>query len=168
MMPNDASHKLIPMTDFVIEYYSNEGYADLQTLNLMKNYANFLRHPLTLALFVPVDPNGNVLKEPKNYSSWKSLKHNEVLSDDTPAVSGFEEYNVYKKAEQNCFFEGFKVAYNGYSVVRITASYDESIELSFNKNDLKFQTFTDIESLTVFDEIYLSPTALKMIGIKKK
>lgn len=168
MVPTHASHKLIPMTTFVIEYYSNEGYADLQTLNLMNNYANFLKHHLTLGMFVPIDTDGNVLKEPKNYSSWKALKHNDLVTDDTPVISGFEEYNIYKKAEQNCFFEGFKVAYNGYSVVRITASYDESIELSFNKNDSKFQTFTDIESLTIFNEIYLSSTALKTIGIKNK
>ncbi len=40
-MPTDASHKLIPMTTFVLEYYAHEGYADLQTLSLMNNYANF-------------------------------------------------------------------------------------------------------------------------------
>ncbi|ASW73485.1 hypothetical protein IQ37_19615 [Chryseobacterium piperi] len=167
MMVTDASHKLIPMTTFVIEYYSNEGYADLQTLNLMNNYANFLKHPLTLGMFVPVDADGNVLKEPKNYTSWNSLEHNKKKTNNISDSMGFEEYRIYQKAEQKCFFEGFTVAYNGYSVVRIVASYDESIELSFNKTDLKPQTFKDVESLTVFDEIYLSATALKTIGIHK-
>ncbi|UWX61811.1 hypothetical protein N0B40_05890 [Chryseobacterium oranimense] len=164
IMPTEASHKLIPMTDFVIEYYSNEGYADLQTLRLMKNYANLLRKPLTLGMFVPVDPKGNVLKEPKNYTSWKSLDHNNVKRNDT---AGFEEYTEYQKAEKNCLFEGFTIAYNGYSVVRIVASYDQSIEISFNKNDLLSTAFADIESLTVFDDIYLTVNALKSIGIKK-
>ncbi|MBK1896739.1 hypothetical protein [Chryseobacterium paridis] len=166
MVPANASHKLIPMTTFVLEYYSHEGYADLQTLNLMNNYANLLKHPLTLGMFIPVDADGNVLKEPKNYVSWKSLEHNTKHINENSAVPGFEENNIYQRAEQNCFFEGFKVAYNGYSVVRIVASYDDAIELSFNKIDQKFQTFEDIESLTVFDEIYLSATALKAIGIK--
>lgn len=163
-MPTEASHKLIPMTDFVIEYYSNEGYADLQTLRLMKNYANFLRRPLTLGMFVPVDLKGNVLKEPKNYTSWKSLDHNTVKRTDT---AGFEEYAGYQTAEKNCLFEGFTIAYNGYSVVRIIASYDEAVELSFNKSDLMSSAFADIESLTVFNDIYLTVNALEAIGIKR-
>ncbi|MFN1219253.1 hypothetical protein ACKW6Q_19995 [Chryseobacterium kwangjuense] len=163
-MLTDASHKLIPMTDFVIEYYANEGYADLQTLRMMKNYAGFLRSPLTLGMLVPVDTEGNVLKEPKNYSSWKSLGHNDGKRD---TAAGFEEYIQYQKAEQNCLFEGFTIAYNGYSVVRIVASYDQTIELSFNKSDQLSPTFADIEALTVFDAIFLTDHALKVIGIKK-
>ncbi|MCJ7936262.1 MAG: hypothetical protein MUW56_22175 [Chryseobacterium sp.] len=163
-MPTDASHKLIPMTTFVIEYYSSEGYADLQILRLMKNYANFLRQPLTLGMFVPIDVKGNVLKEPKNYASWKSLEHNDGKRTD---ITGFEEYGAYQEAEQNCLFEGFKVDYNGYSKVRIVASYDSSIELSFNKSDLIPTGFNDVESLTAFEDIYLTSHALKVIGIVK-
>lgn len=164
-MPTDASHKLIPMTTFVIEYYSNEGYADLQILSLMKNYANFLKQPLSLGMFVPVAENRTVLKEPKNYISWKSLEHNDGKST---TIAGFEEYAEYQKAEKQCMFEGFKVDYNGYSKVRIVASYDPSIELSFNKNDLLPSGFDDVESLTVFDDIYLTSNALQLIGIKVK
>lgn len=164
-MPIEASHKLIPMTDFVIEYYSNEGYADLQTLRLMKNYANFLRQTLTLGMFVPVDDKGNVLKEPKNYTSWKSLGHNDGKRNET---SGFEEYIQYQKAEMKCMFQGFTIAYNGYSVVRIEAAYDPAVELSFNKSDLMSPAFPDVEALTVFDEIHLTVHALKAIGIKNK
>ncbi|KAA0128604.1 hypothetical protein FY557_08490 [Chryseobacterium sp. SN22] len=154
------------MTDFVIEYYSHEGYADLQTLKLMNNYATFLKKPLTLGMFVPVDEKGNILKEPKNYTSWKSLKHNKKGSAGNAESAVFEEYKVYQKAERKCLFEGFTIAYNGYSVVRIVAEYDKSIELSFNKNDKSFQSFNDIESLTRFGEIYLNGAALKKIGIQ--
>nr|WP_315028694.1 hypothetical protein [uncultured Chryseobacterium sp.] len=164
-MPTDASHKLIPMTTFVIEYYSNEGYADLQILNLMNNYANFLKKPLTLGMFVPVDPQGNVLKEPKNYASWKSLEHNDGERTD---ITGFEDYAEYQNAELHCMFEGFRVDYNGYSKVRIVASYDTSIELSFNKNDLLPSGFDDVESLIVFNDIFLTVHALKAIGIKNR
>ncbi|ASE61247.1 hypothetical protein CEQ15_06910 [Chryseobacterium indologenes] len=164
-MPTDASHKLIPMTTFVIEYYSNEGYADLQILHLMNNYANFLKTPLTLGMFVPVDPQGNVLKEPKNYAAWKSLEHNDGNRKD---IAGFEEYAQYQSAESYCMFEGFRVDYNGYSKVRIVADYDTSIELSFNKNDLLPSGFNDVESLIVFDDIFLTVHALKTIGIKIK
>lgn len=165
-MQHDASHKLIPMTTFVLEYYSHEGYADLQTLKLMKNYANFLKKPLRLGMFVPVDQQGNVLKEPKNYTSWKALEHNS--KGETNDITLFKEYRIYQAAEQQCLFKDFKVDYNGYSRVRIVATYNTSIELSFNKNDLSFSSFQDVESLTSFDEIYLTRTALRMIGIKKK
>ncbi|MDQ1162992.1 hypothetical protein QE422_003360 [Chryseobacterium sp. SORGH_AS 447] len=165
-MPS-SPHKLIPMTDFVIEYYSHEGYADLQTLKLMNNYATFLKKPLTLGMFVPVDETGSILKEPKNYTSWKSLKHNTKRSAGDVGSTAFEEYKVYQKAEKKCLFEGFKIAYNGFSVVRIIAMYDESIELSFNKNEKLFQNFNDIESLTYFNEIYLNGAALRKIGIHK-
>lgn len=164
-MPINASHRLIPMTDFVIEYYSHEGYADLQTLKLMNNYANFLKMPLTLNLFVPIDQAGNILKEPKNYVSWKSLEHNRKEPGHNLSSIPLDEYRLYQEAEQKCLFEGFKIAYNGYSVVRITAAYNESIELSFNKNERQFQKFKDVESLTYFDEIYLNDTALKKLGL---
>ncbi|SDQ04062.1 hypothetical protein SAMN05421664_0029 [Chryseobacterium soldanellicola] len=163
-MPTERFHKLIPMTTFVIEYYSNEGYADLQTLRLMNNYANFLKQPLTLGMFVPVDPQGNVLKEPKNYPIWKTLEHNDGKENNGV---GFNEYKIYQKAEKNCLFEGFKLDYNGYSRVRIVASYNPSIELSFNKNDLMCPLFKDIEAFTHLDDIYLTSNALKVIGIEK-
>ncbi|SDI21442.1 hypothetical protein SAMN05421846_10563 [Chryseobacterium taeanense] len=155
------------MTDFVLEYYSHEGYADLQTLKLMNNYATFLKKPLTLGMFVPVDSKGQILKEPKNYTSWNSLEHNRKGTEKNLDSSVFEEYKIYQKAEKKCLFEGFKIAYNGYSVVRITTTYDESIELSFNKNEMTFQKFKDVESLTQFDEIYLNTNALKKLGIRK-
>lgn len=163
-MPQNSSHKLIPMTDFVIEYYSHEGYADLQTLKLMNNYANFLKKPLTLGMFVPVDDKGAILKEPKNYSSWKSLAHNRKAGKTDSTV--FEEYKIYRRAEEKCLFEGFTIAYNGYSVVRITATYNPSIELSFNKNENAFQNFRNVESLTAFDEIFLNANALKKLGLR--
>lgn len=167
-MPGDASCKLVSMTAFVIDYYSNEGYADLQTLNLMVNYAQFLKKNITLGMFIPLDSQGNILKEPKNYTTWKSLAHNSEDIDENKDSVTIDENNQYKKALKKCFFEGFEIAYNGYSVIRIVASYNHSIELSFNKNDLMCQTLKDVEELTIFEEIYLSTTALKTIGIKNK
>ncbi|UZT98082.1 hypothetical protein ODZ84_00490 [Chryseobacterium fluminis] len=165
-MPTDAFHKLIPMTAFVIEYYSNEGYADLQTLNMMKNYANFLKKPLTLGMFIPVDSHGTLLKEPKNYASWNALKHNREAVPNENESMLFEEYKRFQKAEKKCLFKGFTMEYNGYSLIRIAASYNRAIELTFNTNDLKCKNFEDIESLTVLNDIYLDTAALKIIGIK--
>ena len=156
--------RLIPMTDFVIEYYSNEGFADLHTLNLLNNYAQFLRMPLSLNMFLPVDSEGNILKEPKNYATWKSLKHNSEITEIDSGNVFFDENRVFQKAESKILFDGFISAYNGFSVARLVASYNPSIELSFNKNDLAFQKYTDVESLISLHEIYLSPYAMKRIG----
>lgn len=156
--------KLVPMIDFVIEYYSHEGYADLHTLNLMNNYANFLRLPLALNMFVPVDRSGNILKEPKSFDSWKSLAHNQVIDEEDQAE--LNEYKAYQKAKDKCLFGDFKVAYNGFSVVRIVASYDHNVELSFSKTENIFQGFNNVESLIRFDEIFLTKAALKKIGLK--
>lgn len=157
--------KLVPMIDFVIEYYSHEGYADLHTLNLMNNYAKFLRMPLSLDMFVPVDRSGNVLKEPKNFESWKSLAHNQVIDEDADYAEQ-NEYKIYQKAKGKCLFGDFHVAYNGFSVIRIVAFYNHSVELSFNKTEKIFQGFGNVESLIRFDEIFLTKTALKKIGLK--
>ncbi|QQV01944.1 MULTISPECIES: hypothetical protein [Chryseobacterium] len=159
--------RLIPMTDFVIEYYSNEGYADLHTLSLMNNYAKFLRMPLRLDMFVPVDEKGNVLKEPKNYQIWKSLPHNqEITTDENSGNKISDEKRFFQRAEAKILFEGFDFAYNGFSVARLTVSYNSSIELSFNKNEQTFQGFADVESLVSLEDIYLTEVARKLIGLK--
>jgi len=137
--------RLIPMTDFVIEYYSNEGYADLHTLSLMNNYAKFLRMPLRLDMFVPVD---------------------EITTDENSGNKISDEKRFFQRAEAKILFEGFDFAYNGFSVARLTASYNSSIELSFNKNEQIFQGFADVESLVSLEDIYLTEVARKLIGLK--
>lgn len=165
-MQNYDFPKLIPMTSFVIDYYSHEGYADLQTLQLMKNYANFLKQPLSLWMFIPMGSEGELLKEPEQYEFWKNA-NSKIKKDLNISEAGkIIQYKAYEKARKKLLFEGFKVAYNGYSVVRIVASYDDSIELSFKK-DNSATLPDDVESLTKYDKIYLSPLSLKSIGISK-
>jgi DNA-directed RNA polymerase delta subunit len=56
--------KLISMTDFVLEQ-NKEPYFYYDSLwNKVIAYANFLKQPLTLGMFVPCDSNGNVVKKP--------------------------------------------------------------------------------------------------------
>ena len=74
--------KLISMTSFVLnkrkellrhsEYKNDlENYA-----NIVYNYANFLKQPLNLGMFVPCDEDRNVLEEPKktNYQVDVNVK----------------------------------------------------------------------------------------------
>jgi hypothetical protein len=74
-------NKLISMVDFVLEQ-SKIGIepqsltAQMESrdakFNKIVNYANFLKQPLELWMFVPCDLEGNVLEKPKNYELWKS------------------------------------------------------------------------------------------------
>ena len=73
--------KLISMTDFV-EFADNKlcsinspsvrisNYG--KTLDLIVNYKNFLKQPLTLGMFVPCDEEGNVLEEPIYPSKFRT------------------------------------------------------------------------------------------------
>lgn len=60
--------KLISMTDFVILQNISLANKEIKHnecgLRILK-YANFLKQPLILGMFVPCDENGNVLEEPK-------------------------------------------------------------------------------------------------------
>ena len=83
------------MTDYVLEQQakitsSNEKPYDFY-LNVTK-YANFLKQPLTLSMFIPTDSEGNVLEEP-------------VI--DTEYLSSFEPYerDLYKEAQEKVLFK---------------------------------------------------------------
>ena len=54
--------KLISMTDFVLDQCNNNKSC-VYFENVCYNYANFLKQPLTLSMFVPCDGLGNILKE---------------------------------------------------------------------------------------------------------
>ncbi|KQK24860.1 hypothetical protein AR438_14345 [Chryseobacterium aquaticum] len=106
------------------------------------------------------------MKEPENFQDWKEQNSKVKKVHIIFSKEQIEKFKLYEKAKKKILFEGFTVAYNGYSVIRIVASYDETIDISFKK-DLTPQIPSDVESLTVYDVIYLSQTSLKLIGIKK-
>ena len=57
---------LIPMTDFVLQ----QDITDIKQRDSIVKYANFLRQPLNLGMFVPCDEDGNILKEPKRWEDY--------------------------------------------------------------------------------------------------
>lgn len=83
--------KLISMTDFILEQEAKleKSYKVAEkAIESIFRYANFLKQPLTLGMFVPCDKNGNVL--------------NEKICD----------YNKYHQAKECVLFEGFYVHCN--------------------------------------------------------
>ena len=77
------------MTDFVLEqeqptYLEKEEFEDVYYK--IHNYANFLKKPLELGMFVPCDENGDILRDGVNWNK-----------------------NFYQRAKERVLFEGFEL-----------------------------------------------------------
>lgn len=123
--------KLISMTNFVEntklevskvkETDSKVLYASY--LSDIFNYADFLKQPLTLGMFVPCDEKGNIINEP----------YNDGIND--------QYYNsaidAYNEAKSRVLFEGFefesKEHLEDFSILK-------NDKISFNYDD-KYKTF---------------------------
>lgn len=99
--------KLISMTDFVLERFNylpelpKEQHMTKAYMSCL-NYAQFLKHPLTLGMFVPTDEDGNVLEEP--------IKQDyEVESDGFSFSYDSETYDYdleqYQQAKERVLFD---------------------------------------------------------------
>ena len=69
--------QLIKMSDYVleqIEKLKNSEINILQFRNNIEAYANFLKQPLTIGMFVPCDRYKNVLKEPYLFNEYQQAK----------------------------------------------------------------------------------------------
>jgi hypothetical protein len=102
--------KLISMTDFVLEQKQSTSIKEkkfiddeLISIEKIRNYANFLKQPLTLGMFVPCDEEGNILEEPIDNLETKNC--DELDSFNNLVVE-------YDKAKEHVLFEGFKINEN--------------------------------------------------------
>jgi hypothetical protein len=132
--------KLISMVDFVLA----DKYAG-SPINTNKQYANFLKQPLELWMFVPCDEDGDVLKEPKYFKRDNSDFNNFHYAD----------YCLeYQQAKERCLFEDFEMD-NRFVTHKSHASFFYPISSLHEKK---------IEDLVKYN-IQLTPTALKKIGL---
>jgi hypothetical protein len=84
--------KLISMTNFVLQQHAESSNQNEFEDNCF-NYANFLKQPLKLEMFVPCDEDGNVLgiipfNEHKKGSNFEFMQH-----------------QIYKEAKEKVLFE---------------------------------------------------------------
>ena len=148
------------MTDFVLEiekssYTQTEKYRIIewnnkcQAFDKIINYANFLKQPLKLEMFVPCDEEGDILEEPTNYE--KRL------------LNMMTEYNdevyTYYQAKVKVLFEGIEFRTNG-GVNFLTIKEDTFAFFDFN---VKFKNLT-VEFLVQYD-LELTENAVKQIGL---
>ena len=89
------------MTDFVLEQSKrimNVEITHLESHNQIVNYANFLKQPLKLEMFVPCDDNGNVLE---------GIIGNGMIHNYS------EKVKQYEQAKDKVLFDGFDIYSNG-------------------------------------------------------
>lgn len=119
--------KLITMTDYVLQQLKTEQSSS-EFKEAAKNYANFLKQPLTLNMFIPTDSEGNVLGQPKFYYKPENT---EYLTDqiEKKIVSELnEKVRIYKEAQK-------KVIFKNITSVRV----DENIlDIYINGNKFKY------------------------------
>jgi len=90
--------KLISMTDFVLDTKQNLEIGK-DFVEVICNYANFLKQPLKLEYFIACDEDGNVL----NDSEWKQYEGR---------TKGFDEIiQKHQQAKEKVLFEGFGIDY---------------------------------------------------------
>lgn len=135
----EEQEKLIPATE-------NGPVKDWDRIYVQRTiyYCRFLRQPLTLGMFVPVDENGELLNPPierLQYGGGYSMRENEV--------------EAYEKAKEKVLFEGFSIRKERNKKYVGTTGYE--IELPLN--------IMTIEDLANDWNVELTPSALKQIGL---
>ena len=134
------------MTSFVLQ----RDITDIKQRDSIVKYANFLKLPLKLEMFVPCDEDGNVLEEPKI--------EEEYVDEHTTQIFAQYQYDL-DKAKEKVLFEGIEFRKNG-GVNFLTIKEDTFAFFDFN---VKFKNLT-IEYLIQYD-LQLIENAVKQIGI---
>ena len=89
--------KLQSMTDFVLK--QNEILGTFENFRkIVYNYANFLKQPLTLGMFVPCNEDGNVLEEPLHVFSDHTEKEKSLMYQSNYLTI------EYQQAKERCLF----------------------------------------------------------------
>ena len=151
--------KLISMTDFVLEKQMSDKTI-MNRFTQISNYANFLKQPLELWMFLPCDEEGNVLEEPLQ-------EHYTDCNDEQNAKDWLYNLEKYQQAKKICLFEGFE--YVNEDFIHKTIHYfikkeNSKIMFNFNNEWRFYPEFKTIEDLLKHSPI-LTPTAIKQLGI---
>ena len=151
--------KLISCVYYVLEVVTADRPCDRGAmLDEIGQYANFLKQPSTLGMFIPTDEQGNVLEKPSEKKP-KGLGH-------IQAIAIWErQCKSYEEALSRVIFEGFKffdmVKYdntNGVFIVREGSKESIWIDSNgFNMVGINYKTIEDLLPLN----LTLTPQTLK-------
>ena len=125
--------KLISMTDFVLKR-AEKSILPLTIEETFKNgakitneifdYAKFLKRPIELGMFIPVDEDGEVL-----YPEYVGGK--EVIYDSSVQDYMMDKVLEYNEAKEKVLFDGFK----SISRFKITSGFEEISILKYNNGN---------------------------------
>jgi len=151
--------KLISMVDYVLEqevklYEDETGFLNDRLVNIFR-YANFLKKPLELGMFIPCDEDGNVLEDPELTMLQGDGETYYSASD--------EEFKQYWEAEERVLFDGFQIS----DIFDNNNIGIHSCSLSFSTKNFKakFENKT-IKELIHYD-ITLTESAINKITNRK-
>lgn len=153
---------LVPMKDIVKKMMFSKNYPNhKEALKQIFSYAEFLKQPLKLEMFVPCDEDENVLGEPEIYSQWVRENFNDELENE----ERINQCKDYHQAKEKVLFEGFKIYDYKLNVFfylgrRKTLSYDKKRK-DFITIGLLLETVEDL--INISSQIKLSQTALNAI-----
>jgi len=155
--------RLISMVDYVIHTY-DQTEDSLDSEQKMFDYANFLKQPLSIEMFVPCDLDGNVLKEPEWWYRYCNGASPFMNWDEIRPCQEF------KQAKERCLFEGFEwniAQFCDEPMIEITDKNDNY--LVYDVEDKNFQDGEEVFFLTIEDLVKYKPkltdTALKIINL---
>ena len=117
------------MTDFVLQ----QDITDIKQRDSIVNYANFLKQPLNLRMFVPCDEDGEILDEPRDYEQRLPNMMTEYN----------DEIYRYKQAKEKVLFENIPVAQakwlvNSFSTIESLSDISNTItKIYLNNNAIK-------------------------------
>lgn len=137
--------KLISMTDYVVHCRKRNDLDNVRRFWACERYAQFLKTPLDIGMFVPCDENGNVLKEPlQGYIGNEQYEGCEM--------------DEYIKAKENVIFEGWvhiSEWYGGHLIARDKEGTNQFWTLDYD----------NIEQLSREINLTLTQNVIKKYGI---
>ena len=137
--------KLISMTDFVLEQEIINGGFGQDEIDKVWEYANFLKQPLELWMFIPCDEKGNVLEEPESLKGFYETHSDGMIQE-------AKLRKQYYEAKDRVLFEGFQISTKG------------SISIRLNNIEHILAGFKSIEELVKYN-LTLTESAIKQLGL---
>ncbi len=165
--------KLIPMIAFVkkqgnigieIQSIGHQQSDRARRFYLIQKYADFLLKDIKKGMFVPCDEFDNILEEPLQ-------EHYTDCTEEQNAKDWLYNLEKYNQAKERVLFKGFKVVDMENVVAYSKSIKDGSGLIHLFWFDKITETWglshgvTTIETLTIFNSIELTETALKEIGL---
>jgi hypothetical protein len=121
------------MTDYVLECCQNaklEEYNQVNEtfVNKVIDYANFLKQPLKLEMYVPCDEDGNVL-------NYKEIKQS--------VIDGTENWNIWENAKEKVIFDGFEWKSADFGDEPMLELTNKGVYFLYDVEDKNFQNDVD-------------------------